>query len=63
MPDGREGREWQGVGEPDGSCWGWWGWRVLGQEDQMAGVAGQEADGRKPDGVGAVRQGGPDGSC
>ena len=34
---------------------------VVGQEDQMAGVVGQEVDGREPDGVGAVRQGGPDG--
>ena len=27
----------------------------------MAGVVGQKADGRKPDGARAVRQGGPDG--
>ena len=29
----------------------------------MAGVVGQEAHGREPDGAGAVGQGGPDGSC
>ena len=39
-------------------------WQLLGlwgKEGQMAGLVGQEADGRKPDGAGAVGQGGPDG--
>ena len=45
----------QGAGGPDGSCWGWWGRRwVMGQEGQIAGVVGQEGDGREPDGAGAV---------
>ena len=35
--------------------------RVVGQEGQMTGVVGQEADGREPDGAGAVGQGGPGG--
>ena len=30
---------------------------VVGQEGQMVGVVGQDADGREPDGVGAVGQG------
>ena len=38
-------------------------WQLLGvvvQEGQMAGVVWQEADGREPDGIGVVGQGGPD---
>ena len=31
------------------------------QKGQMAGMVGQEADGRESDGAGAVEQGGPDG--
>ena len=34
---------------------------MVGQEGQIAGVVGQEADGREPDGAGTVGQGGPDG--
>ena len=47
---------WQGAGGPDGSLP-----EVVGQEGQMAGVVGQEADDREPDGSGAVGQGVPDG--
>ena len=35
-----------------------WQLLVVGQEGQMAGVVGQEADGREPYGPGAVGQGG-----
>ena len=63
VPDGRAGLGMVWAGGPDGSCWGWWGRRVVGHEGQMAGVVGQEADGREPDGAGAVGQGWPDGSC
>ena len=59
MPDGRGGRGRQGAGGPGGSCWGWGRW-VVGQEGQMTGMVGQEADGREPDGAGQG-QGGPDG--
>ena len=34
--------------------------RVVGQVGQMAGVVGQEADSREPDGARAVGQGGSD---
>ena len=61
-PDGagavgaRKGGEgWQGAGGPDGSCSGWLGRRwVVMQEGQIAGVVGQEGDGREPDGVGEL---------
>ena len=37
---GPDGRGWQGAAEPDGSCWRWWGRRVVGQDGQMAGAVG-----------------------
>ena len=67
MPDGRGGRGWQGqegqmavVGGsgargPDGSC------RGSGSGGPDGRVVAQEADGREPDGVGTVGQGGPNG--
>ena len=52
----REGEDGRGKGGPDGSC----GRGVMAQEGQMAGVVGQEADGREQDGAGAVGQEAPD---
>ena len=62
---GARSTRWQGAGGPDSTCWGWWGRRARWQgkwgRRLMAGVVGQEAYGREPDGAGAVGQGGADG--
>ena len=59
---GARSTRWQGrEGMARGRRVRWQLLGVVGQEGQMAGVVGQEADGREPDGAGAVGQGGPDG--
>ena len=65
-PDGTGswGQEYQMAGE-EGDRRGrrarWQLLGVVGQEGKMTGVVGHEADGREPDGAGAVDQGGPAG--
>ena len=59
---GARSARWQGREEMAGGKRARWQLlHILGQEGQMVGVMEQEIDGREPDGVGAVRQGGPDG--
>ena len=52
MPDGREGGDDRGRRAR---------WQLLGAGGPDSRVAGQEADGREPDGTGAMGSGGPDG--
>ena len=59
---GARSARWQGrVGMTGGKRARWQLLGVVEQEGQMAGVVGQEPDGREPDGAGAVGQGGLDG--
>ena len=42
-PDGRGGRGWQGTGGPDGSCWGWWGRRLMAGSQMGQGSRAKRA--------------------